>query len=239
MTSKVYNIFREVPERLQNGVNPYVKKLVVGQTEQTLPLLYGPNLTDKKGQWRNYFAQKNQTHFDEKTKIILEIGIYTGKSFLEMTQTLPDQLFIGMDITFKRVVVTAEKLKLQGLTNGVALLGNARQCHEIFAPGELDGVILFFPDPWSKKAHHLKNRLVDVSFSSMISSLLKKDGFFWFKTDQEDYFNQALESFDRKEFVLNPEGPLQRFSRNFESTFESTFLSKGLNTWESFWIKAP
>ena len=56
----------------------------------------------------------------------------------------------------------------------------------------LDGVQLFFPDPWHKKKHN-KRRIVNPAFAQQIRTKLKIGGYFHMATDWEHYAVQMLE----------------------------------------------
>jgi tRNA (guanine-N7-)-methyltransferase len=61
----------------------------------------------------------------------------------------------------------------------------------MFAPGEVDALYLYFPDPWPKKAQ-IKNRFLTAERLRDIHSLLKTGGLFHIKTDHAGYF-EAME----------------------------------------------
>ena len=47
----------------------------------------------------------------EASSLIVEIGSHMGDVMCEMANNHPDKAFVGLDITFKRVVTLAEKAK--------------------------------------------------------------------------------------------------------------------------------
>jgi tRNA (guanine-N7-)-methyltransferase len=80
----------------------------------------------------------------------------------------------------------------------------------------LDGVHLFFPDPWPKTRHH-KRRMVNESFISLVASKLKSGGSIHMATDWALYASWMQERFDRSLLfvggkVMRPQWrPLTRF----------------------------
>ena len=52
--------------------------------------------------------------------------------------------------------------------------------------GALDGVHLYFPDPWPKSKHH-KRRIVTPAFLQLIAAKLKSGGYFHLATDWFPY----------------------------------------------------
>jgi tRNA (guanine-N7-)-methyltransferase len=61
----------------------------------------------------------------------------------------------------------------------------------MLAPGALDGVHVFFPDPWPKKRHH-KRRLLKPEFVHALALRLAPGGYLHVATDWEDYAHEIL-----------------------------------------------
>jgi tRNA (guanine-N7-)-methyltransferase len=59
----------------------------------------------------------------------------------------------------------------------------------------IDGVHLFFPDPWPKKRHH-KRRIINAEFLALIYPKIKDGGFFHVATDWVPYAEQIQEVFE-------------------------------------------
>jgi tRNA (guanine-N7-)-methyltransferase len=62
----------------------------------------------------------------------------------------------------------------------------------MLAPQSLDGVHIFFPDPWHKLRHH-KRRLVQPAFVAKLAARLRPGGYIHCATDWENYAQQMLE----------------------------------------------
>ncbi|MEZ4741165.1 MAG: tRNA (guanosine(46)-N7)-methyltransferase TrmB [Bdellovibrionota bacterium] len=225
------NLFDDVASRLDSQVNPYVSKLMEGQLDGTLPITYGPALDGMKGKWINKFPERLK-----ENKLILEIGCHKGKTIIEMAKAFPDLNFIGMDITFKRVVMTAQRAKKADLDNVAVILGSAKQLDSIVADHELDGVIIFFPDPWSKKKQ-AKNRLINRQFSEILARKVKKSGFLWFKTDKKEYFDESCNHLKLNGF-MDTLVPNSLCRQTFESTFERKFRLEKLPIYEKTWVNS-
>ncbi len=58
--------------------------------------------------------------------------------------------------------------------------------NEMIPKRSLDGVHIFFPDPWPKKKHH-KRRLLKKSFLDLLESKLSLSGYVHLATDWEPY----------------------------------------------------
>ncbi|MCB9229406.1 MAG: hypothetical protein H6618_07330 [Deltaproteobacteria bacterium] len=228
------NIFEDLPSGLLNGVNPYAQELVEACQAQTLPLLYGPYLREMKGSWKDLFARQSCSRLIPE-KLILEVGVHKGKTLLEMAEAFPSYGFIGLDVTFKRVVVTARKARLRGLTNVLSVLADARMLGDLFGPRELGGCIVFFPDPWLKKKNQRHQRIINEAFMRGLEPLLERPGFFWMKTDAGDYFHEGSAAAARAGFLpaqgeqIFPEG-------DWESSFELMFKRKKVPIDSGKWI---
>ena len=62
---------------------------------------------------------------------------------------------------------------------------------DALAPGSLDEVRVFFPDPWPK-ARHAKRRLVTPAFAALVADRLRPGGRLHVATDWASYAEQVL-----------------------------------------------
>jgi tRNA (guanine-N7-)-methyltransferase len=224
------DILKDISSRINPDVNPYVARMTAALADGSIPVLQGSALKECKGNWRGTFDRLHTTRGRlpglEKRPLIVEIGCHLGLTLNQMAGNHPDADFVGMDITFKRVVTAAERSIRQRHRNVVTVLGNARGMDAIFADGEVDGFVIFFPDPWMKRAQN-KHRLVDREFAGLLSRKLAPGAFVWMKTDQEGYWREARESFMEAGFT--PTEPVDFFAGHiYESTFERRFRLQGL-----------
>src|SRR5690606_27439482 len=100
---------------------------------------------------------------------------------------------------FKRVVSSAEKARRRQLTNVTCAHFNAKYLDHIFAPSELEGAFIFFPDPWTKPSHN-KHRLLNPGFIKTLAQVIQPGGFVWLKTDQRPYFEESQRLFAESGF---------------------------------------
>lgn len=213
---------------MREDVNAFLSIL----RENDLPLLYGPALRPMKGTWFQHFAEQMGK---APKNVILEIGSHLGEVILKMAENEPDTAFIAMDITMKRVVKVAQKSEAKGLKNITSILCNARFLDLILQDGELDGVLVFFPDPWAKKKRTEKNRLLQPAFLEVLGRKLKPGSFFWFKTDWEPYNAEVLEALQSAGWQAHQ--PSEGIpSQIYTSRFERLFKADGLETYESVWL---
>jgi tRNA (guanine-N7-)-methyltransferase len=228
MPLRHYDPFQSKAERLDPSVNPYVAVLTKEAHEGGLQIAYGEGLRGSAGHWRDKLPF---------TKLVCEIGVHKGMTLVEMARENPDVGFVGIDITYKRVVITAQRAQKAGLKNVFLMLANATALDLLFAPGELDGVVMFFPDPWVRKKSQAKNRLVDDAFCGKLATALAPQGFFWFKTDYEPYFASTESALAGAGFARLPEGEKFLLPRDYSSAFEKRFHEGGVATHAARWAR--
>lgn len=219
---------------LRSVVNRYVGELAENRNTADLPILFGPQLSDRQGRWRESIAAVHQRP-QACEKLIVEIGCHLGKTLVAMAEEFPETAFAGIDITFKRVVASARKIKRLGLENTVSLLLDARNLAKVFAAKEVDGLVVFYPDPWTKPSK-AKHRLLDVANLKTWAEVLKPGGFLWVKTDQGPYFAQICAAALAAGYDECPahDSPL---GRDFSSTFAGHFPVAGLGSYTKTWRK--
>lgn len=227
MALRNQNPFAEISSHLCTKKNPYLEYFRKSPNESDLPIRYGPFLKNLQGKWRGLFPNPS-------APLYLEIGCHLGKTLCEMASENRDSNFIGIDITFKRVATTAQRAVQKKLANIQTALVNAKFLSDVFDAGEIDGIFLFFPDPWTK-SRKAKHRLVNEEFLNQVKSCLKRDGFFWLKTDHAPYFEDATAMLRAVGFTEVTD-PCDILTKNYETTFERKFRLQGLPSYSSQWL---
>ena len=124
---------------------------------------------------------------------ILEIGFGMGQATAAIAAAHPEQDYLGIEVHGPGV---GSLLKLVGenrLTNIRVIRHDAVEVVREMLPVDcLDGIHVFFPDPWHKKRHN-KRRLIQPAFVELLVSRLKTGGYLHLATDWEDYAVQMLE----------------------------------------------
>jgi tRNA (guanine-N7-)-methyltransferase len=72
---------------------------------------------------------------------------------------------------------------------------------ERVAPGTLDAVHAFFPDPWPKARHH-KRRLFQPAHVALMASRLRPGGTLWCATDWAGYATAMVETLDADPLLI-------------------------------------
>jgi tRNA (guanine-N7-)-methyltransferase len=156
---------------------------------------------------------------------ILEIGFGMGETTAAIAQAHPENDYLGVEVHTPGVGALLLRIESLGLANVRVIRHDAVDVvAQMIAAASLDGVHLFFPDPWPKKRHH-KRRLVQPAFARLLASRLKPGAYLHAATDWEDYAMQMLEVLSAEPLLANtatgfaprPESrPLTKFERRGE-----------------------
>lgn len=203
--------------------NRYVRALL--QSQHNL-LLDEEKAVEFKGQWRESVFKA-----DYKAALDLEIGIGVGHHFAHYAGVNPDRNLIGIEIKFKPLFLSVERLQQQNSINARGVRYNGSFIHEIFNEDELNDVIVHHPDPWLKRSQQ-KRRLLQLDFLNTASRLQLKGAHFYFKTDSEDYFHWALNNFTESPYKLVGKTldlhKSEYAQLNVITQFERIFINKNL-----------
>jgi len=123
---------------------------------------------------------------------VAEIGFGMGDSTARIAAARPDTDYLGIEVHTPGVGALLKRIGESGLTNLRIVQHDAVEvlAHMIPDAG-LDGVHIFFPDPWHKKRHH-KRRLIQPAFVALLAQKLKPGAYLHLATDWEDYARQML-----------------------------------------------
>lgn len=116
-----------------------------------------------------------------------------GASTAEIASHRPDDDFLGVEVHEPGVGALLKLIGEQDLTNIRIIQHDAVEVLEhMLAPASLDGVHIFFPDPWHKARHH-KRRLIQPALVALLASRLKPGAYLHCATDWQNYAEQMLE----------------------------------------------
>ncbi|MDP1862868.1 MAG: tRNA (guanosine(46)-N7)-methyltransferase TrmB [Thiobacillus sp.] len=124
---------------------------------------------------------------------ILEIGFGMGEGLAEIAAAHPENDYIGVEVHTPGVGALLKQLGERGLTNVRVVQHDAFEVlTRMLAPASLNGIHIFFPDPWHKTRHH-KRRLIQPPLVRLLTSRLLSGGYIHLATDWENYAEQMLE----------------------------------------------
>ena len=131
--------------------------------------------------------------FGREAPKILEIGFGMGESTASIAQSHPGQDFLGIEVHTPGVGSLLRQIQELGLSNLRLIQHDAVEVlQHMIADASLDGVHIFFPDPWPKKRHH-KRRLIQTNFVALLVGKLKPGGYLHMATDWQEYAEWAME----------------------------------------------
>lgn len=198
------------------------------------PIL-GKDLTDAEDQRINvaeWFGRSGH-------KTILEIGSGTGTSTAAMAPLESDTNIIAVEL-YKPGLAKLLGAVIRGdITNVRMIRGDGVEVLTRMFPEEsLDGVRIYFPDPWPKARHH-KRRIIQSGVLNLIASRLKPGGVLHVATDHADYaewITELVKVEPQLEFMGWPwdECP-QLTDRQVITKFEGKGLDKDHTITEFLW----
>jgi tRNA (guanine-N7-)-methyltransferase len=125
----------------------------------------------------------------------LEIGIGNGDAIIDMATADACSLYLGIEVHEPGIGRCLNIIHQQELGNVRLIKHDAVEVLEhMIAPGTLDRVLLFFPDPWHKKRHH-KRRIVNQHFRDLACQGLKPGASIHIATDWQDYAESIAAQF--------------------------------------------
>ena len=169
--------------------------------------LRGSRITDAQeaalaAHWQKYGLTNDvPLNFDEifptyKTRI-MEVGFGMGEATAILAKDFPETAFLAVEVHRPGVGKLCASLEANGSENVRILQHDVIDViNNQLADESLDGVHIFFPDPWQKKKH-TKRRLITPEFLRLIYPKIKKGGFIHVATDWVPYAEFALKSFSQ------------------------------------------
>ena len=133
--------------------------------------------------------------FPKSDKVIMEIGFGMGEATAIIAKNHPNNGYIAVDVHPPGIGKLLARIVENDLTNLKVIEEDVHVVlQHMIADESLDGIHLFFPDPWPKKKHN-KRRIVNDGFLSLIHPKIKKGGFIHIATDWVPYAISIQEVF--------------------------------------------
>ncbi len=130
--------------------------------------------------------------FGRSSPKILEIGFGMGETTARIAAEHPENDYLGVEVHTAGVGALLKRIGELGLANLRIVRHDAVEVMtHMIAADRLDGVHVFFPDPWHKKRHH-KRRLIQPTFVHLLASRIRPGGYLHLATDWEEYAEQML-----------------------------------------------
>ena len=173
------------------------------------------------------------TVFGRNAPKILEIGFGMGEPTAFIAKHHPQNDYLALEVHTPGVGSLLKQIDEQGITNLRIMQHDAVEVmRDMLADKVLDGVHIFFPDPWHK-ARHNKRRLIQTPFIAQLVQKIKPGGYIHVATDWQDYAEQVLA-------VLSAEPLLENTAKDYAerpayrplTKFENRGLKLGHGVWD-------
>jgi tRNA (guanine-N7-)-methyltransferase len=171
--------------------------------------------------------------FGRNAPVVLEIGFGMGEATAHIAGLMPDTNFLCCEVHEPGVGALLKRIGEQGLANIRILQHDAVEVLDnMLPPQTLDGVHIFFPDPWHKKKHN-KRRLIQPELVARLAQRLRPDGYLHCATDWEPYARQMLAVLGAEPLLRNTaDGFAPKPAYRPLTKFENRGLKLGHGVWD-------
>lgn len=185
---------------------------------------------DYKNTWRSRFKNSGNP-------LYIEIGCGKGIFISTLAKENQEINFIAIDMIEAMLGVSKrnieEAYKDDEVTNLLLIRANAERILDVFGEEDkINRIYINFCNPWPRKKHK-KRRLTHIRQLENYKKFLAKDAEIYFKTDNDELFEESLEYFKeagfkeiKKTYDLKSE-PI--FEKNIETEHEKMFSEEGIN----------
>ena len=173
------------------------------------------------------------TAYGRNAPRILEIGFGMGETTAAIAEAHPENDYLAIEVHTPGVGSLLKLIGEKDLSNIRIIQHDAVEVLQHMIPdGSLDGVHIFFPDPWHK-ARHKKRRLIQSPLVALLAHKLKPGAYIHVATDWQDYAEQVLA-------ILNAEPLLRNTAADYAprpdyrplTKFEQRGLRLGHGVWD-------
>lgn len=173
------------------------------------------------------------TAFGRHAPRVLEIGFGMGATTADIAAQRPQDDFIGVEVHEPGVGALLKLIGEHDLSNIRIVQHDAVEVLEqMIGEATLDGVHIFFPDPWHKARHH-KRRLIQPKFVALLASRMKPGAYLHCATDWQNYAEQMLEVLSAAPTLENTaDGYAPRPDYRPITKFERRGLRLGHGVWD-------
>jgi tRNA (guanine-N7-)-methyltransferase len=173
-----------------------------------------------------------QVYGRQESPKVLEIGFGMGETTAKIAQGMPGTDFLGVEVHTPGVGGLLKLVEEMGLTNVRIVQHDVVDVlNHMLSNQALDGVHIFFPDPWHKKRHH-KRRLIQAEFVKLLCAKLKPGGYLHVATDWQEYAEWVLD-------ILKAEPQLENTAIDYATKPEyrplTKFENRGIKLGHGVW----
>jgi tRNA (guanine-N7-)-methyltransferase len=187
----------------------------------------------KKEALESVLARAEGQKGPEAQPVVLEIGFGMGDATAKIAQHLPGTLFLACEVHTPGVGALLRLIGEQHISNIRIIQHDAVEVlAHMITPASLDGIHIFFPDPWHKKRHH-KRRLIQPAFVAKLVQHIKPGGYLHLATDWQPYAEQMLQVLSQEPYLRNTAADYaERPAYRPDTKFERRGLKLGHGVWD-------
>ena len=175
--------------------------------------------------------------FGRTARKVLDIGFGDGEALLTAAANNPSIDYLGVEVRNPVIGHLLLLLEQAGLTNVRIIHRDVVEVLSNMLPDVcLDGVNVYFPDPWPKKRHH-KRRLVQPVIASEFARVIKAGGTLHLAPDWENYAEHMKQ-------VIGSTGAFARITTEIDlvrppTKFERRGQRLGHSVWDLIYERLP
>lgn len=184
-----------------------------------------------RGQWRQEFARPEQP-------LYIELGCGKGGFISQIACQHPENNYIGIDLVdpmlglAKRKVEETYQERNREIDNVLLTRFDIERILLILGKEDnVDRIYINFCNPWPRGKHH-KKRLTHTRQLEKYKEILKKDGYIYFKTDDDNLFEESISYFEQNGFkiekITRDLHQEMDFWENIETEHEKMFSEQGI-----------
>ena len=189
--------------------------------------------------WEEHWPRLGRVMSDERIDVdewfgrsghptIVEIGSGTGTSTVAMAPLEEGTNIIAVELYKPGLAKMMGAALREGVDNIRMVRGDGVEVlNRMIAPESLDGVRVFFPDPWPKARHH-KRRIIQSGPLRLIATRLKPGGVLHVATDHAEYAEWIKELVDVEPMLRYRGWPWPECPVLTDSQVRTKFEGRGL-----------
>lgn len=185
-----------------------------------------------KGSWHKLFGNDNPIH--------LELGCGKGVFIAAAGAANQHVNYIAIDLKSEVLALAKRKVEQQYAAAGIAEVSNVKlmsqnieQIDNMLDENDvIERIYINFCNPWPKTTHK-KKRLTHGKQLVKYKNFLKAGGEIWFKTDNDDLFEESIKYFEENGFIIKyitRNLHLSDFEGSYPTEHEMMFSKEGIPT---------
>ena len=192
-----------------------------------------------KGKWAAQFPHAAPLH--------IELGCGKGVSTAQMTRDNPDVNYLVIDLV--RDVLGSARRNIEAaygdrpVENVIISALHIEYIYKYLGDGDqAERIYIQFCNPWTKRKKHEKRRLTHSRQLMQYRDFLQDGGEIWFKTDDDELFDDSLQYFAECGFTvryITRDLHQSGFTPNYQSEHEMMYSEKGVPIKFAIAVKGP